>query len=73
MENYNIKIGEIEVDVYGTYREGEKETRTQPEVPSSFDLTRIMYEGIEVSALIAEVNGDFFDKIQTEIISKHED
>jgi hypothetical protein len=67
MGTLTVKINEIELEVTGEDLPYRAATREEPEEGGYFEVNEIFYKGVEISALIEEIDGNFVTKIEQQI------
>ena len=67
-EIFNVKIGKCEFEVHGACIKGDAGDHIQPRTQDQVDINKVFYKGIEISDLLDEVNGMFYDELTDKIL-----
>jgi len=63
-----VTFGKVELEVHYLYFKGYPGSREDPPEEESVEVEKVIYQGIDVTELINEVNDDFYSKIENKIL-----
>ena len=69
-DEWTVYFGDVELAVVGNFCEGTAGTWIDPPEPDQVEIESVLYKDVDVTDLICEIDGNFLDKIERQIIEK---